>query len=233
MTRLFAPPASWVMWLVLSVGTAASSAALASPSTQQSFEGTLASGARWRAEVPDHWNGTLLLFSHGYSPALRAPELAPPGMADRLMKEGYALAASAYSAPGWALAEAVPDQIATLDAFAEHFGKPKRTIAWGSSMGALVTVALAEQYPGRIDGAMPSCGSLAGSLGMMNEALDGAFAFKILLAADTDVRVVGVDDDVANGRHSGWAREIGSRECFGAAAAVVGCRCRPARCERR
>src|SRR5580658_8791764 len=62
MTRLFAPPASWVMWLVLSVGTAASSAALASPSTQQSFEGTLASGARWRAEVPDHWNGTLLLF---------------------------------------------------------------------------------------------------------------------------------------------------------------------------
>lgn len=164
----------------------------------RSFEGKLASGALWKAQVPNNWNGTLLLFSHGYWPALRAPDLSPPETQDWLLHNGYALVASAYSAPGWAIAQAVPDQIATLDAFADHFGKPKRTIAWGSSMGALVTVALAEQYPQRIDGALPSCGSLAGSLGMMNEALDGAFAFKVLLAADTDVRVVHIDDDLAN-----------------------------------
>jgi len=148
--------------------------------------------------MPEHWNGTLLLFSHGYQPTLRSPEMAPPGMEDELLDAGYALAASGYSAPGWAVAEAVPDQAATLEAFAEKFGKPKRTIAWGQSMGALVSVALAEEYPERIDGALPSCGSLAGSLGMMNEALDGAFAFKVLLAANTDVRVVKVDDDMAN-----------------------------------
>ncbi len=120
-------------------------------------------------------------------------------MEQLLLNAGYALAASAYSQPGWALAEAVPDQVAVLDAFTERFGRAKRTIAWGSSMGGLVTVALAERFPLRIDGALPSCGSLAGALGMMNEALDGAFAFKTLLAPESDIRVVRVDDDRANG----------------------------------
>jgi putative CocE/NonD family hydrolase len=164
----------------------------------RSFDAKLDSGALWRARVPNRWNGTLLLFSHGYAPTLRTPDLAPQGLEELLLQAGYALAASSYSAPGWALAEAVPDQLATLDAFISRFGKPKRTIAWGSSMGGLVTIALAEQHPERIDAAMPSCGSLAGSLGMMNEALNGAFAFKVLLAGDTDLRLVAVDDDLAN-----------------------------------
>jgi putative CocE/NonD family hydrolase len=163
------------------------------------FEGTLPSGAAWSAKVPRNWNGTLLLYSHGYSPTLRPPDLAPRDLEQRLLDAGYALAASAYAQPGWALAEAVPDQIATLDAFAERFGRAKRTIAWGPSMGGLVTVALAERFPSRLDGALPSCGSLAGALGMMNEALDGAFAFKVLLAPQSDIRVIRVDDDRANG----------------------------------
>jgi pimeloyl-ACP methyl ester carboxylesterase len=187
--------------LLVGAGTGFAAAAVAEPAAQTPglFVGTLSSGALWKARVPPHWNGTLLLFSHGYAPVLREPDLAPAAMEEQLLNEGYALAASAYSAPGWALAEAVPDQLATLDAFSARFGKPKRTIAWGSSMGALVTVALAEQHPERIDAALPSCGSLAGALGMMNEALDGAFALKTLLAADSDIRVVRVDDDMANG----------------------------------
>ena len=164
----------------------------------RTFQGQLPSGAAWSANVPEKWNGTLLLFSHGYSPVVRAPELAPPSMKEALLAQGYALAASAYSSTGWALAEAVPDQLATLDAFANKFGKPRRTIAWGASMGGLVSVALAEKYPQRFDAALPSCGSIAGSLAMMNEALDGAFVFKVLLAADSDIRLVHVDDDMLN-----------------------------------
>lgn len=30
------------------------------------FTGTLANGTTWVADVPAHWNGTLLLYSHGY-----------------------------------------------------------------------------------------------------------------------------------------------------------------------
>jgi putative CocE/NonD family hydrolase len=186
------------MAAILPASGAGVEAVQAEPPSTGIVAGELASGARWKARLPDHWNGTLLLFSHGYAPKLREPDLAPPEMEDQLLHDGYALVASGYSQPGWALAEAVPDQLAALDAFEKRFGKPKRTIAWGSSMGALVTVALAEEHPERIDGAMPSCGSLAGSLGMMNEALDGAFAFKTLLAPESDIRVTHIDDDLAN-----------------------------------
>src|SRR5579863_1030172 len=102
----------------------------ASPVDAYSVSGALASGALWKARIPVKWNGTLLLFSHGYSPTLRPPELAPPQLEDWLLAHGYALAASAYSQPGWALAEAVPDQLATLDAFRSQVARPQRTIAW-------------------------------------------------------------------------------------------------------
>jgi putative CocE/NonD family hydrolase len=164
-------------------------------------DGTHASGARWAVDMPAIWNGTLLLYGRGYTPTLSnaAPETAPRGMREWLLEHGYALAASSYSAAGWALAEAPGDQIDALDEFTQRYGKPKRTIAWGSSMGGLTTLAIAERYPGRIDGALPICGSVSGSLGMLNTALDGAFAFRTLLAADSDIRVVNVDDDLRNG----------------------------------
>ena len=177
-------------------------AALVAPPSLRAatVSGRFADGAYWSMLMPPHWNGTLLLYSHGYAPSVRVPDLAPKDMAGILAQRGYALAASSYATPGWAIAEAIPDQMQTLDEFVRRFGKPRRTIAWGTSMGGLVTIALAEQHPDRIDAALPSCGSLAGALGMMNTALDGAFAFKTLLAPGSNVRLVNVDDDRANAR---------------------------------
>jgi pimeloyl-ACP methyl ester carboxylesterase len=176
------------------------SAALAAASSTEVFDGRHANGEPWRLEKPPNWNGTLLLYSHGYSPAASSapPQTAPRGIHDQLLAEGYALAASAYSGVGWALEEAPRDQLEVVDAFAGHFGKPRRVIAWGDSMGGLVSLALAERHPDRFDGALPMCGSVSGSLGMLNTALDGAFAFRTLLAPDSDIRLVRVDDDRAN-----------------------------------
>jgi len=61
---------------------------------------------------------------------------------------------------------------------------PQRTIAWGESMGGLITVALAETRASGLDGALSACGSVAGTLAMMNMALDGAFAFRILIGSE-------------------------------------------------
>jgi hypothetical protein len=107
--------------------------------------GTLAGGAAWTAQVPPGWNGTLLLYSRGYAPAPGDPSLAPADWRQPLLDAGYALAASNYGSGGWALAEAVPAQRATIAAFTKAYGKPRRVIAWGQSMGGLVTTALAEQ----------------------------------------------------------------------------------------
>ncbi len=157
------------------------------------------SGSQWIVEMPVNWNGTLLLWSHGWSPTLREPETAPGGAREPLLAMGYALAASSYSAAGWALAEAVPDQVELLTLFAERFGSPERVIAWGNSMGGLVSTAIAERYGERIDGVLTMCASSGGALGMMNTGLDGAFAFVTLVAPDDDIRVVRTNDDMANG----------------------------------
>ena len=167
--------------------------------------GTLPGGARWTAEVPASWNGTLLLWSRGYSPNVGAPDAAPAPVKAELLKAGYALAGSDYGAAGWALEEAVPAQAATLEAFAARYGKPKRTIAWGNSMGGLVSTALAEQRPARIDGAASFCSSMGGAIGMMNMALDGAYAFRTLIAPTSDIRIVNIDDDMANAKRVGAA----------------------------
>src|ERR1051326_8487090 len=99
-----------------------------------------------------------------------------------LLNQGYALAGSAYSETGWALQQAFQDQIALLDFFDATCGQPLRTIAWGHSLGGIITAGLVQLNPGRFNGALPMCGVLAGGVGTWNQALDGAFAFDVLLA---------------------------------------------------
>lgn len=175
-------------------------APLAMAQNAQHEEGVSARGAHWAIDRPAHWNGTLLLYARGYAPGQpnAAPATAPRDARDWLLAQGYALAASNYSGPDWALEEAPADQIEALDAFIARHGTPRRVIAWGHSMGGLVTLALSERHAERIDGALSMCGSASGSLGMLNTALDGAFAFRTLLAPNSDIRIVGIDDDRAN-----------------------------------
>ena len=161
---------------------------------------TLPGGAHWAAEVPANWNGTLLLYSRGYSPDPGAPDAAPKQHRQALLDAGYAIAGSDYGSGGWALEQAIPAQRAAIAAFAAKYGKPRRVIAWGSSMGGLVTTALAETRGSGVDGAAPMCASIGGALGMMNMALDGAYAFRTLIAPQSDIRLTGVDDDRVNAK---------------------------------
>ena len=64
---------------------------------------------------PSSWNGTLLLYSHGFGPLLAADAPDPVTQA-ALLAEGYALAGSSYDPNGswWALGSAVRDQFETL-----------------------------------------------------------------------------------------------------------------------
>jgi pimeloyl-ACP methyl ester carboxylesterase len=165
-------------------------------SAQVQVTGTFADGATYLIDVPANWNHKLLLYSHGYiapgsaNPAYDYPELYAGYF---VYTAGYALAGSSYATTGWAVHEALPDQIATLDTFQSLFGTPTQTIAWGGSMGGLITAALVQQYPTRFSGAMPMCGVDAGSVGIWNELLDEGFAFNTLLA-DGTLQVVNLNN---------------------------------------
>jgi dienelactone hydrolase len=184
------------------VATTAAAAAMVSPATSAaaappvtSYTGSLPNGTTWKADVPANWNGTLLLYSHGYLPtfvgAPNLPQNAPdPQTAAALLAEGYGLTGSSYAAAGWALNTAPQDQLDTLAATIDAIGRqPRRVLAVGTSMGGLVTAKLAEIGAGRIQGALPTCGIVGGGAAMGNYQLDGAHAIATLLAPGQQLKL--------------------------------------------
>src|SRR5947207_1255044 len=148
------------------------------------LQGTL-DGADYIIRVPANWHGTLVFYSHGYvlSGTTNSAVDAPSDQtASALLQEGYALAGSSYSQTGWAVQQAFHDDFALLDLFTQTCGHPDRTIAWGSSMGGLITAGLVQLAPQRFAGAIPMCGVLGGDVGFFNESLDSLFVFNLLLA---------------------------------------------------
>jgi pimeloyl-ACP methyl ester carboxylesterase len=153
--------------------------------------GTLA-GANYQIELPRTWNGTLLLFSHGYRNAEPAPpDFAPvrtdaqdaptDAVAQALLAEGYALAGSAYASNGWAVADGVTAGEQLHDFFVQNVGGPARTYVWGESLGGLITELLAEKHPDWVAGAAPVCGVLGGTNLNFDLAMDLAYGVKTLL----------------------------------------------------
>ena len=148
---------------------------------------TEASGltAQYKIEVPANWNGTLVLYSHGYNSftvPLPPDDAGDPATGAWLLSQGYAIAGSAYARAGWSLEQAFQDQIALLDVFDTKFEHPKRTIAWGHSLGGMITAGLVQLFPERFTAALPMCGVVAGGIGVWNQGLDSEFALVTLQA---------------------------------------------------
>jgi hypothetical protein len=188
--------------LVMAAGVIASAAALALPGAAASASaapgsqvtGTLANGTTWVADFPASWNGTLLLYSHGFGP-LVAQDAPDPGTKAALLAAGYALAGSSYDPHGsmWALNTAVSDQFQTLQAVESTVlpHKPGHVIAVGTSMGGLVSALEAQQGRGKISGALTTCGIVAGGVNLNDYQLDGEYAIAQLLLPGQDVQLVG------------------------------------------
>ena len=145
--------------------------------------GSLASGATWEARVPEAWNGTLVLYAHGFRGPGQNPawDTRMDPTFHELANRGYAVAASSYATTGWALGTAVQDQLQTLQAFSRGFAQPQRTIAFGRSMGGLVTSLIAEVPGSGVDAAVSTCGLVGGGAALNNYQLDAAYAAAELL----------------------------------------------------
>jgi len=182
------------MLLTLSVGRAQASGV-------KTYKGKFSDGATYLIQVPSNWNGTLVLYSHGYvvpGSANPAEDVGDPITGAYLLANGYALGGSSYATTGWAIQQALPDQIKVLDRFKTLVGTPSHTIAWGHSLGGIITAGLVQRYPDRFDAALPMCGVVAGGVGTWNQALDSAFAFDVLLGADSGLQVVNITNPPKN-----------------------------------
>jgi pimeloyl-ACP methyl ester carboxylesterase len=162
--------------------------------------GALSDGATYELQCPaGGWNGTLFLFSHGYvvpGAANPAADASDPVTAAWLLSNGYALAGSSYATTGWSVQQAIPDQAATVTAFGRDYRAPRHTVAWGESLGGMITAGLVQDYPRLFSAALPACGVLSGGVATWNTALDAELAFQQLIAPK--VQVTNITNPTAN-----------------------------------
>src|SRR4030095_535579 len=114
-------------------------------------------GAPYRIRVPEVWNGTLLLFAHGYRDKADHPgeidnrnvDIAPSALLEStLLAQGFALAGSAYKDNGWSVGDAIQDTKNLTVFFRDNIAKPEHTILWGVSLGTFIGFKSMEQFGG-------------------------------------------------------------------------------------
>jgi hypothetical protein len=129
-------------------------------------------GAPYRIRVPEVWNGTLLVFAHGYRDKADHPgeidnrnaDVAPNAALEApLLAQGFALAGTAYKDNGWAIEDAIQDVKNLAVFFRDNVAPPQRTIIVAASLGTFVGFKSMEQFGGIYDGALCLCGAGAGA----------------------------------------------------------------------
>jgi len=137
------------------------------PTWAQSVTGVTGEGAQYSIFVPTGWNGDVVYYAHGIKDVAEPIGLPTangfPDFRDSLGVMGYAVAYSSFSENGWAVEDGIQKTHQLRGIFTSIAGKPRRSFIAGHSMGGLITVALAEKYPGQYDGALPMCGVVGGA----------------------------------------------------------------------
>ena len=147
-------------------------------------------GAAFRIEVPQDWNGGLVMYAHGYATVgspLPDYEQTDNPLRTAYLSRGFAIAESAYSKQGWAVKEALEDTEAVRRHFVQRYGQPNTTIITGHSMGGVITMGTIERYPEVYEGALPICGPLSPALDFMeNHMFDMLVTFDYLFGTHHD-----------------------------------------------
>ena len=136
--------------------------------------GTDMNKSKYEIIMPSKFNGTLMVYSHGirYNVNLPAiPVVAPKGslinyaadvapseeVAAALLAQGFALAGAGVQNQGWNLEESVEAAFQVLTIARDKYSKINKVVTWGNSLGGITSQALAEQYSGAVDAALPMC----------------------------------------------------------------------------
>ena len=118
-------------------------------------EGIDSKGAVYRYEVPFGWNGSLVMYAHGFRGCIADPvtgALVPltvdnPPLREYYLVRGYAWAASSYSKNCYDVKDGVESTNRLVRIFSREVGKPEQTLITGFSMGGHITGAAIEMFP--------------------------------------------------------------------------------------
>jgi hypothetical protein len=120
-------------------------------------------GGLYRVEIPERWNGDLVLYAHGYRGAGGAQgavlRVGNAPIREHLLAQGYAWAASSYRCngyvPGWGLEDT--RGLVPLFTGLNSGRAPTRVYLTGTSMGGHVTLLGMHEYPTEFAGGLSMC----------------------------------------------------------------------------
>lgn len=151
------------------------------PMSQQPTDATdVTTTSRWvgvlgvsgyRVEVPANWNGSLVMYAHGFAGNGNVLSVNNPSIRRYLIQNGYAWAASSYSKNYYDVQAGVEDTNALANEFTKIAAKNGRTLAapskiyiTGVSMGGHISAAAIEEETAvtsrnkvKYAGAVPMC----------------------------------------------------------------------------
>ena len=120
-------------------------------------------GGLYKIEIPDSWNGELVLYAHGFvsnagaqGSALR---VGNSPIREHQVQQGYAWAASSYRCNGYVPGQGLLDTMALTDLFTKaNAGRaPQRVYLTGTSMGGHVTLLGMHEFPTAFAGGLAMC----------------------------------------------------------------------------
>jgi len=141
----------------------------------QTCGGVTSDGAPYAMMVPANFNGMVALYSHGYRynidiPAgipliggykiTNTPEPIPGGnseVAKYFFSQGVAIVGSGFARQGWNPDSAIKTNVELIGLFKEKFTATTKVVAWGESLGGVITQGLAEKYPDLVSAVAPMC----------------------------------------------------------------------------
>ena len=119
--------------------------------------------AGYRIEVPNNWNGDLVLYAHGFRGGTQALTVTDLPVRQAALNQGFAWAASSYRVNGYNPQAGVKDTLLLTDLFKQKVGVPKRIFLYGSSMGGQVVVNSLESHADVYAGGVAECGAVSGA----------------------------------------------------------------------
>jgi pimeloyl-ACP methyl ester carboxylesterase len=153
-------------------------------------------GAAYRIEVPQAWNGQLVVYAHGYRGTGTTVYVDSPSLRAHYIAQGFAWAASSYQTNGYDVGQGVRDSYALIDLFRDVTSRSAKSVYMtGVSMGGHITAVAIEEHPRSFVGAMPACGVLGDA-----ELFDYFLDFSVTAAA-----LAGVDIEFPATPDAGYA----------------------------
>lgn len=146
---------------------------------------------------PDPFNGTLVVYAHGYvypQEALALPfeEIAPfAEVIGGLLDLGFGFATTSYTKNGYAIEQAEDDLNALVNDFRLLYPQTDRVLLVGASEGGLITAMMLEKHPDIFAGGLALCGPVGGMTQQLKYLGDFRVLFDYFFPS---VFPVGLDD---------------------------------------